>query len=82
MTDLSGMFKAEYLVYLCMYIMNISCICENNTANHLKIWSAVITINTLGKSLIFFLLIFFALDFCRFCVVIRFFNPCLTTLAV
>jgi len=29
------MLKAEYTVYLSMYI-DISCICQNNTANHLK----------------------------------------------
>ena len=31
---------------------NISCICKTNTANHLKFWSAVVRINTEGKSLI------------------------------
>jgi len=29
------MFKAEYKVYLWLYI-HISCICKNNTANHWK----------------------------------------------
>jgi len=30
-----GMFNAEYIVYLCVYI-NTFCICKNNTANYLK----------------------------------------------
>ena len=34
-TMLSGMFKAEYIVYLWIYI-NISCICEKNTVTHSK----------------------------------------------
>jgi len=32
---LSGMFKAEYIVYLWIYI-NSSCICLNNTVSHSK----------------------------------------------
>ena len=31
---------------------NINCICTNNTANHFKTGSAIIRINTEGKSLI------------------------------
>jgi len=38
------MFKAEYIVYLCIYI-NITCICNYNTVRHLQF-------NTEGKSLI------------------------------
>jgi len=34
-TLLSGMVKAEYIVYLWIYI-NISCICLNNAVSHLK----------------------------------------------
>jgi len=31
----SGMLKAKYIVYPCLNI-NMSHICQNNTANHLK----------------------------------------------
>ena len=33
--NLSGMLKAEYVLYLWIYI-NISCSCKNKTTNHLK----------------------------------------------
>mgnify|MGYP006890258795 CR=1 FL=1 len=46
---LSGMFKAEYIIYLWIYI-NVSCIFR--TTESFKIWSAIIMINTEGKSLI------------------------------
>jgi len=43
------MFKAEYIVYLRIYI-GISCICKNSES--FKIWSAIVRINTKGKSLV------------------------------
>ena len=45
------MFKAEYIVYLCMY-MNISVryLLEQHSESF-NIWSAIIRINTAGKSL-------------------------------
>jgi len=45
------MLKDECTVYLCMYI-NISCICKNNTANHLKFGQQLNWIYIEGNSLI------------------------------
>ena len=45
------MFKAEYIVYLWIYI-NISCIRLEQHSESFKFWSAIIRINTEGKSLI------------------------------
>ena len=39
-TNWSRMFKADYIVYLWVYI-SISCTCKNNTVSHLNIWSAI-----------------------------------------
>ena len=37
LTKLSGMLKAEYIIYLWTYINTFSYICRNNTANYLKV---------------------------------------------
>jgi len=45
------MLKAEYIIHLCLYI-KISCICKNNTENHLKFGQQLFWIYTEGESLI------------------------------
>jgi len=40
------MLAEEYIFYLCMYIINIRCICKNKIANLFEIWSAIIRNNT------------------------------------
>ena len=45
------MFKAEYIVYLWIYIKHQLYLLEQHSES-LKIWSAIIRINTEGKSLI------------------------------
>ena len=49
-TNLSGMFKAEYIVYLCIYLHQLYLL--EHDSEFSKIGSAIIRIITEGKSLI------------------------------